>query len=181
MFTNIITKSNIKSFRVALTLLTCFCVLAISGCFGVSSDNELPKTTNETNPQVTETEQEPEYVGLSPLHTDGIKWVNADNEAVILKGTNLGNWLLHEFWMMNQSSNTVATDQCRLEATLDERFGFEERERLLDMFRDNWIAERDWDVMQSFGLNVIRLPFVWNVIEDEHNPKTLRADALAVH
>lgn len=179
MFINTIIKTNLKPFRVVFTLLTCFCVLVVAGCFGVRSDNEQPKNTNDTNPPVTETETdpEPEYVGLSPLHTEGTKWVNADNETVILKGTNLGNWLLHEFWMMNQSSNTVATDQCTLEATLDERFGFEERERLLDMFRDNWIAERDWDVMQSFGLNVIRLPFVWNVIEDEHNPKTLRTDA----
>jgi len=143
---------------------------------GVNSDSPDLDSTSTTIPSVNP-QPKSELVGLSALHTDGVKWVNAENETVILKGTNLGNWLLHEFWMMNQSSNTVATDQCTLEATFDDRFGFEERERLLDMFRDNWIAERDWDILESYGLNTIRLPFVWNVIEDENNPMTLRADA----
>lgn len=156
-------------------------LVTLSGCFGVESGNsaiENPGNNPEVPPVVVvEPEVTAEIVGLSALHTDGVRWVNAEDETVILKGTNLGNWLLHEYWMMNQSSNTVATDQCTLEATLDERFGFEERERLLDLFRDNWIAERDWDIMADFGLNAIRLPFVWNVIEDENNPMTLRPDA----
>lgn len=166
--------------RYLLLLFISFSTLTLSGCFGVNSDNELPSrgTESEVSPETTpEVQPEPEVTGFSPLHTDGTKWVNASGETVLLKGTNLGNWLLHEFWMMNQSSNTVATDQCTLEATFDERFGFEERERLLDLFRDNWITERDWDLMESFGLNTIRLPFVWNVIEDENNPMTLRDDA----
>ena len=164
-----------KKIILAKLLLHATVAFFITAC-GVDNNSQL--TNTETAPESeSPPESVPETVGLSALHTDGVKWVNAADETVILKGTNLGNWLLHEFWMMNQSSNTVATDQCTLEATLDERFGFEERERLLDMFRDNWIAERDWDIMESFGLNAIRLPFVWNVIEDENNPMTLRADA----
>ena len=172
-------SNNKYSLRTYLVLLfVSFSTLTLSGCFGVDSDNELPpKTAEPETLSVTNPEPEPEVSGLSALHTDGTKWVNASGETVLLKGTNLGNWLLHEFWMMNQSSNTVATDQCTLEATFDERFGFDERERLLDVFRDNWITERDWDVIESFGLNAIRLPFVWNVIEDENNPMTLRDDA----
>jgi len=148
-------------------------MLLITACGVETSTSPLtptPETPIAPIPQ-------PTIIGLSALHTDGVKWVNAADETIILKGTNLGNWLLHEFWMMNQSSNAVATDQCTLEATLDERFGFDERERLLDLFRDNWIAERDWKIMQDFGLNAIRLPFIWNVIEDENNPMTLRTDA----
>jgi endoglucanase len=151
-----------NSLKLLLPLMVIFLITACGG----DSNTPTPIPTPE-----------PEPVGLSKLHTQDTQWVNADGNSVILKGTNLGNWLLHEFWMMNQSSNTVATDQCTLEATLDQRFGFDERERLLDVFRDNWIGERDWDIMQSFGLNVIRLPFVWNVIEDEKNPMTLRTDA----
>jgi len=113
---------------------------------------------------------------LSAIHTQGTKWVNEDNQEVLLKGTNLGNWLLQEFWMMGQSTDAV-NDQCTLERILDERFGFDERERLMDVFRDNWITERDWDLLASFNLNVIRLPFIWNLIEDERNPMTLRDDA----
>ncbi|MGL1958265.1 MAG: carbohydrate-binding protein [Colwellia sp.] len=172
MLTNKIKNNNIS--QLAVTLLLSVTVFTLSGCFGVDSNNGVIENPNKNVPIV---DPEPEPVGLSKLHTDANKWVNADNETVILKGTNLGNWLLHEFWMMNQSANTEVVDQCTLEAKFDERFGFDERERLLDLFRDNWIKDRDWDIMEDFGLNVIRLPFVWNVIEDENNPKTLRSDA----
>jgi endoglucanase len=114
--------------------------------------------------------------GMTMLKTDGTKWVKASGNQIHLKGTNLGNWLVQEFWMMGQGSNGVH-DQCTLEAKLTERFGYDEKERLIKLFRDNWIKERDWDQLKAFGFNVVRLPILWNVIEDEKNPRTLRADA----
>ena len=113
---------------------------------------------------------------LTMLHTQGTKWLKADGSPVTLKGVNLGNWLINEFWMRGQGGNGI-DDQCKLEAKLDERFGYAERQRLLQLFRDNWITSRDWDQMQKFGLNVVRLPFIYSVVEDEKNPRTLRADA----
>ena len=113
---------------------------------------------------------------MSMLKTDGNKWVTTSGDQVHLQGTNLGNWLVQEFWMMGQGGNGVH-DQCTLEAKLTERFGYDEKERLIKLFRDNWIKERDWDQLQSFGFNIVRLPILWSVIEDEKNPKTVRADA----
>ncbi|KQV47434.1 endoglucanase [Pelomonas sp. Root1217] len=110
------------------------------------------------------------------LKTNGTQWVNASGKQVLLKGTNLGNWLVQEFWMMGQGGNGV-TDQCTLEAKLTERFGYDEKERLIKLFRDSWITTRDWDQLQAFGFNIVRLPILWSVIEDEKKPKTLRADA----
>lgn len=118
----------------------------------------------------------PDTEGLTMLKTDGTKWVKASGRQVHLKGTNLGNWLVQEFWMMGQGGNGVH-DQCTLGTELTERFGYDEKERLIKLFRDNWIKERDWDQMQAFGFNVVRLPILWSVIEDEKNPKTLRDDA----
>jgi len=114
--------------------------------------------------------------GLTLLKADGTKWVDASGKQVLLKGTNLGNWLVQEFWMMGQGGNGV-TDQCTLEAKLTERFGRAEKERLIQLFRDSWITERDWDQLKAFGFNVVRLPILWSVIEDETQPRTLRADA----
>jgi glucan 1,3-beta-glucosidase len=114
--------------------------------------------------------------GLSMLRTDGPHWVDATGARVLLKGTNLGNWLVQEFWMMEQVGDVVH-DQCTLEAVLTQRFGYAEKERLIKLFRDNWIKERDWDQLKAFGFNLVRLPILWSVIEDEKKPKTLRADA----
>lgn len=113
---------------------------------------------------------------LPMLHTSGTIWATADGTQVNLKGANLGNWLMLEFWMMGQRSAKI-DDQCTLESTLDERFGYAERERLMKLFRDNWIRTRDWDMLRGFGLNLVRLPFIWSLVEDERNPRHLRADA----
>lgn len=113
---------------------------------------------------------------LPMLRTQGTQWQTTAGAPLTLKGVNLGNWLMLEFWMMNQSTKAI-DDQCTLEATLDKRFGYAERQRLLQLHRDNWITARDWDQIKGFGLNLVRLPFIWSLIEDEQKPYTLRPDA----
>ncbi|MCX7239986.1 MAG: glycerophosphodiester phosphodiesterase family protein [Burkholderiales bacterium] len=114
---------------------------------------------------------------LQMLHVDQMRWVRADGKPVALKGVNLGNWLLPEFWMMGYPENTDVNDQCSLEVVLDRRFGFATRERLIKLHRDNWMTDRDWDLIPQFGLNLVRVPFIWSLIEDEKSPRHLRADA----
>jgi glucan 1,3-beta-glucosidase len=109
---------------------------------------------------------------LPPLHTHGTKWVDRGGHEVILKGTNLGNWLLQETWMMGQTG-----EQCTIEQTLTTRFGAAEKERLMNLYRDSWITTRDWDVMAANGLNVVRVPFIYSLLEDDANPFHLRPDA----
>ena len=70
-----------------LILITIF----LSACGG--GENNSPTTPLILAPIPTPS-PEPQPTGLSLLHTDGVKWVNAADETVILKGTNLGNWLL---------------------------------------------------------------------------------------
>jgi endoglucanase len=140
----------------------------LAGCGGGGSSSPAPSPAPAPAPAPAD--------NLTLLKTDGAKWVNASGTQVLLKGTNLGNWLVQEFWMMGQGGNGV-TDQCTLEAKLTERFGYEEKERLIKLYRDSWITERDWDQIKALGLNVVRLPILWSVIEDEKKPRTLRADA----
>ncbi|BFM19991.1 carbohydrate-binding protein [Gilvimarinus japonicus] len=116
---------------------------------------------------------------LPMIRQQGKAWA-INGEPVRLKGLNLGNWLQLEFWMMGNAisnSNGAINDQCTLEATLDSRFGYAERERLMDIFRNSWMTDRDWDRIAALGFNVVRLPFPHNLIEDENNPYTLRPDA----
>jgi endoglucanase len=112
----------------------------------------------------------------SMLRVRGTEWVDASGKRINLRGANLGNWLIMEFWMMGQRSKAI-DDQCSLEAVFDSRFGRSERERLIRLFRDNWITQRDWDLIPTFGLNMVRVPFIWSLVENEQQPKTLRQDA----
>jgi hypothetical protein len=107
-------------------------------------------------------------------------WVDSSGNRVNLRGTNVGNWLIQEFWMMGgamQFSGGTVNDQCTLEGTLGSRFGNTEKERLMKVFRSNYITSRDFDLMKGMGMNVVRIPFLYSIIEDEYNPYTLRADA----
>jgi endoglucanase len=118
--------------------------------------------------------------GMSMLRQQGALWVNQGGTRVELRGLNLGNWLQLEFWMMGSAlSNSagVIPDQCTLENTLTSRFGWDEKERLMDAFRDSWMTDRDWDRIAALGFNVVRLPFWFNLIENENQPYVLRADA----
>jgi hypothetical protein len=117
---------------------------------------------------------------LPRLHQQGAYWVDQNNARVELRGLNLGNWLINEFWMMGSAvtyNGGSVGDQCTLESTLTSRFGFAEKERLMDVFRDSWMTERDWDRIKALGFNVVRLPFIYSIVEDENNPYNLRSDA----
>lgn len=121
-----------------------------------------------------------ELFALPRLHSQGAHWADPNNNRVALRGVNLGNWLLLEFWMMGSAMTTnggAIGDQCSLEGTLTSRFGFAEKERLMKVFRDSWMTDRDWDRIRALGFNVVRVPFLYSLIENENAPYTLRSDA----
>jgi glucan 1,3-beta-glucosidase len=111
------------------------------------------------------------------LTSEGTLFVNEKEEKVILKGCNLGSWLNLEMWMMDVKDDKQYPDQYTVEKTLQERFGKAEKDRILNLHRENWITERDFEIIQSLGFNCIRIPFHYNIIEDEDNPMHLRKDA----
>ena len=172
---------NIPFINLKTSLLST-CIIGLVACGGSSSgggSSSAPASSSATSVAPSSSSAASSSVadeGMTMLKTDGTKWVKASGNQIHLKGTNLGNWLVQEFWMMGQGGNGVH-DQCTLEAKLTERFGYDEKERLIKLFRDNWIKERDWDQLKAFGFNIVRLPILWSVIEDEKNPRTLRADA----
>ena len=117
---------------------------------------------------------------LPAIRQSGKYWVDANGSRVNLRGVNLGNWLAMEFWMLGSSisnSGGAIPDQCTLESTLASRFGNVEKERLMSAYRDSYITARDFDLMKGMGMNVVRVPFLYSVVEDDTVPYTLRADA----
>ena len=116
----------------------------------------------------------PEVKAPPFLRAEGTRIVDADGNPVILKGCNLGNWLLLEMWMLDLRG---IRDQYEFESILAQRFGPAEKDRLMELYRSNWIRERDFEVVRSFGFNVVRLPFNYRLLEDDANPFQLRPDA----
>ena len=179
------TLTSAKRFKLPtlrkLALVTCL-ALACTACNMASDkDGGIPKGETDNNvdpaPRIKPAPGEEQY---SLLHQDGIYWANAQDELVSLRGVNLGNWLMNEVWMFDSGANPLGAgieDQCSLEAKLTERFGAQEKERLMDIYRSNFITKRDWDILADFKFNLIRIPFPYDLIEDAANPRTLREDA----
>ncbi len=112
-----------------------------------------------------------EAPSLTMLRADGTRIVDADGQTVLLRGVNIGGWLVQEAWM------NLTNAPCQAEAfrVLDERFGRETRERLFSVYEDNYLTEADFDNIQALGMNVVRVPFAWwNILTDDGE---LRADA----
>lgn len=115
---------------------------------------------------------------LPPLHVQGAQLLDPNNKPVILKGCNTGNWLLIEFWMLGLDGKKGSpNDQWELEQLLSKRFGHNEDELLMDIYRSSWMTERDWANIQSFGFNLVRIPINYRLLEDDENPMHLRPDA----
>lgn len=83
----------------------------------------------------------------------------------MMRGANLGNWLVLEKWMSpGLFAGTTAPDEHELCRQLDEPV---RRERLRT-HRDTWITQRDFVHLAARGLGLVRLPvpyFVFDAVE----------------
>ena len=117
------------------------------------------------------------------LNSQNILWLdntvikNPSGEKVNLKGCNLGNWLMLEMWMLSYADKGIA-DQHEFIKILQDRFGMEEAESMMDIYRTNWIQENDFDIIKSFGMNTVRLPFDYKILmKSDNKPFQLKNDA----
>lgn len=99
----------------------------------------------------------PSDTALPMLSAAGEDIVDADGNAVVLRGTNFGGWLVQERWMCpTEQTDTLSTDM-----TLYSRFGKERAEELISAYQDSWITEEDFKTVKELGLNVVRVPFTY--------------------
>lgn len=113
---------------------------------------------------------------LARIATRGAQWVDEQGSPVVLRGCNVGNWLIQEMWMHAMRTEGIP-DQYTLEQVLAERFGRAGKDRLMEIYHSHFITARDFAIIKSFGMNVVRLPFVHWLIEDEARPGQLRPGA----
>ena len=110
---------------------------------------------------------------LSAADTE-LRDAHGHGNPVLLRGVNLGGWLLFEPWMTPMDSSG-AKDDWSARDILTKRFGPAVSDGLLAAYEDTWINEKDFDHIAAAGFNVVRLPFWYRNLEDEDG--TWRADA----
>lgn len=85
--------------------------------------------------------------------------VNENGEKVVLKGVNLGNWLLWETWMGFVAEYTEDWAYYDTLQVLLDRFGEEKTAEIVKTFEDNFITEEDIAQIEKLGFNCVRVPF----------------------
>ncbi len=102
--------------------------------------------------------------------TRGKEFISSDGKPLLLKGINLGNWLLPEGYMFKFK----ATNSPRLiQTAINELIGEEEARKFWKTYRDNYITREDIRFIKRSGFNSIRIPFNYRLFVTDGTPPRL--------
>jgi hypothetical protein len=91
--------------------------------------------------------------------------------VVVLRGVNLGNYLLIEPWLNGWVSGTITatneSDYYTLREILGDRFGAADAKTLLQTYRDSYLTDADFDFLMRMGVSLIRLPIYYRDLQDD--------------
>lgn len=107
----------------------------------------------------------------------GKEIVTPDGKPILLKGMNLGNWLVPEGYMFHfqkVSSPRMIYD------LFDILIGEEDANKFWDSFRENYIMKEDIHFIKSLGFNSIRIPFNWKLFITEYPERKLEGVGYAL-
>lgn len=98
-----------------------------------------------------------------------LKEDDGNGEEIVLRGVNLGNYLLNEPWMTGIGTGDTPNieDEWTLRNELTRRFGAQGCEDLLHTFRGAYLQDIDFDNLSRLGMNFVRLPIYYRVLQDE--------------
>ena len=98
------------------------------------------------------------------ISVSGKEIIGADNKPFLIRGTNLGNWLVPEGYMFKFKS--VNSPRLINEA-LTELIGPEEAKIFWQKYQDTYITEADIHFLKASGMNSIRIPFNYRLFTSE--------------
>jgi aryl-phospho-beta-D-glucosidase BglC (GH1 family) len=110
---------------------------------------------------------------LPRLRTDGVVIRDAGNRKVVLRGTNLGGWLVEEMWMCPFVTDPPAgtsfpkiPDSHTLWNVLRGRFTAKEVQEVRTAYRDAWVTDADFDRIAALDLNHVRIPILHTIVDE---------------
>ncbi|MEP6844627.1 MAG: cellulase family glycosylhydrolase [Panacibacter sp.] len=99
------------------------------------------------------------------ISTKGKDIIGVDGKTFLMKGTNLGNWLVPEGYMFkfNNASSPRLINQ-----TFTELIGPDATKAFWKKFLDVYITREDIHYLKSIGMNSIRVPFNYRLFTNEN-------------
>jgi len=99
-------------------------------------------------------------------HTQGKEIVDGQGKRILLRGTNLGNWLVPEgyMWHLNEGGPESPRE---IEALVTELIGPERARTFWRSYRENYVTQADIQFIKQCGFNSIRVPFHYKFFESD--------------
>ncbi len=98
------------------------------------------------------------------------QFIGLDGKPLMLKGINLGNWLVPEGYMFKFKT----TNSPRLIGDLfNQLVGENEARRFWKAYRDNYVTRDDIEFIRKSGMNSVRIPFNYRLFVTESEPQRL--------
>jgi endoglucanase len=105
------------------------------------------------------------------LQVKGNQIVDEDGASMILRGIGLGGWLSMENWIMGYPAHEQGMRDSVRKVLGEECANF-----FFDRFTEYFFAESDAEFISSLGLNVVRIPFHYRLLEDDSMPFEIREE-----
>ncbi|HEX8116098.1 MAG TPA: cellulase family glycosylhydrolase, partial [Pyrinomonadaceae bacterium] len=96
--------------------------------------------------------------------TRGREFVTPDGRPLLLKGINLGNWLLPEGYMFKFKT---ASSPRLITTALNQLVGEDEAKRFWQAYRDSYVTAEDIRFIKRSGFNSVRVPFNYRLFVSE--------------
>src|SRR6266498_4201584 len=102
--------------------------------------------------------------------TRGKEFFSPEGKPLLLKGINLGNWLLPEGYMFKFKT---ASSPRLIQTLINELIGEDDAHRFWKTYRENYITREDIRFIKQSGLNSVRVPFNYRLLVTEGEPRKL--------
>src|SRR6266404_9418943 len=107
------------------------------------------------------------------ITTRGKVIVSPDGKPLLLKGTNLGNWLLPEGYMFKFKT---ANSPRLIQTVINELIGEDEGRRFWKTYHQNYITQEDIRFIKQSGFNSVRIPFNYRLFTSDAAPARLEGE-----
>src|SRR5215204_1737473 len=105
--------------------------------------------------------------------TRGKDLISPTGKPLLLKGINLGNWLLPEGYMFKFKT---ANSPRLIEAVINELVGEDEARRFWKTYHQNYITQADIRFIKQSGFNSVRVPFSYRLFVSNGAPPKLEGE-----
>lgn len=105
--------------------------------------------------------------------TRGKDLVAPNGKPILLKGINLGNWLLPEGYMFKFKT---ANSPQRIYTVINELVGEAEARRFWKAYQENYITQEDIKFIKQSGFNSVRVPFSYRLFVSSTDPTKLEGE-----